>query len=164
MNNGYKEKYEPGNHLAAKNGLVYEHRLAGEQKLGRPLKKGEIVHHEDLNRSNNDPKNIIVFRTSADHARYHASGLLEYQQDGAATSPGISKPTCDICGERTVEGFRCKKHRFVYNTHFDWPKKEELVNLVKSSGITRAARQLHVSRAKLRRHLIKENITVNLHD
>ena len=41
-------------------GYVYEHMLVAEKKLGRPLKKGELIHHIDSNRQNNAPENIVV--------------------------------------------------------------------------------------------------------
>ncbi|MGO4997812.1 HNH endonuclease [Oribacterium sp. Sow4_G1_1] len=47
------------------------HRVVAEQKLGRPLKKGEVVHHRDGNKYNNSPENLEVFPSQADHARYH---------------------------------------------------------------------------------------------
>ena len=49
----------------------HEHRVIAEQKLGRPLLPGEIVHHEDGNRRNNDPRNIYVFSSQSEHASYH---------------------------------------------------------------------------------------------
>ena len=33
----------------------HEHRLVAEEKLGRPLRKGEVVHHIDGDYKNNDP-------------------------------------------------------------------------------------------------------------
>ena len=62
----------------------HTHRVVAEQKLGRPLKKGEIVHHVDENRLNNDPNNLWVFASQAEHARYHASKIknpyIEHQE------------------------------------------------------------------------------------
>lgn len=51
----------------------HTHRIVAEQMLGRPLKKGEVVHHIDGNKRNNDPSNLMVFKTQADHARWHAT-------------------------------------------------------------------------------------------
>lgn len=46
------------------------HRAVAEQMLGRPLQKGEIVHHRDGDKWNNDPSNLEVM-TQAEHARIH---------------------------------------------------------------------------------------------
>jgi hypothetical protein len=38
--------------------------------LGRPLEPGEIVHHIDHDKRNNDPANLQVM-TQAEHMRLH---------------------------------------------------------------------------------------------
>jgi hypothetical protein len=48
----------------------HEHRVVAEQMLGRPLRRGEIVHHIDGNKHNNDPSNLQVMSQS-DHIREH---------------------------------------------------------------------------------------------
>lgn len=48
----------------------HEHRVVAEQMLGRSLLLGEIVHHIDGNKQNNDPSNLQVM-TQNDHAREH---------------------------------------------------------------------------------------------
>lgn len=47
------------------------HRVVAEQIIGRPLKAGEVVHHRDENKYNNDPDNLVVFPSQAAHAKYH---------------------------------------------------------------------------------------------
>ncbi len=51
----------------------HEHRAVAESVLGRPLKKGEVVHHIDRNKRNNSPDNLMVFRNQAEHAKWHES-------------------------------------------------------------------------------------------
>lgn len=50
----------------------HEHRIVAEQMLGRPLKKGEVVHHIDGNKRNNSPENLMVFSSQVEHAKWHA--------------------------------------------------------------------------------------------
>jgi len=51
----------------------HEHRIIMEKKLGRKLKKDEIVHHKDGNRMNNDISNLQVM-TKSEHTKHHQTG------------------------------------------------------------------------------------------
>ena len=52
-----------------KNGKsITEHRLVMEKYIGRKLKKGEIVHHIDHDRSNNNIENLILCNSSFEHS------------------------------------------------------------------------------------------------
>jgi len=59
-------------------GIAYEktfgrhsHRITAETILGRPLGKGEIVHHINHNKRDNHPLNLMIFPSQVDHARWH---------------------------------------------------------------------------------------------
>ena len=49
----------------------HTHRVEAEKMIGRPLKKGEVVHHIDGNILNNCHSNLFVFKSQAEHARAH---------------------------------------------------------------------------------------------
>lgn len=55
----------------------HEHRVVAEQILGRKLKPGEVVHHIDGNKRNNDALNLMVFPNQAAHALWHKNELLD---------------------------------------------------------------------------------------
>lgn len=50
---------------------MHEHRILAEEILGRPLKKGEIVHHKDGNPRNNSIDNLEVLSSQSEHAKLH---------------------------------------------------------------------------------------------
>jgi len=54
-------------------GYVYEHIVAAEICLGRPLNIGEIVHHHDEDKSNSHYSNLLVFPSQSDHAKFHGA-------------------------------------------------------------------------------------------
>jgi hypothetical protein len=56
----YRTVYKPDHPRADVTGFVSLHILIAEEKLGRPLQDGEVVHHCDFNRGNNDPSNLLI--------------------------------------------------------------------------------------------------------
>jgi hypothetical protein len=47
----------------------YEHQAVAEQKLGRPLEPGEVVHHDDGNKQHNHPSSIFTVIASCVQSR-----------------------------------------------------------------------------------------------
>lgn len=50
-------------------GKTAVHRIVAASAIGRPLAAGEVVHHVDGNHRNNDPANLVVLSSQAEHAR-----------------------------------------------------------------------------------------------
>lgn len=48
-----------------------EHRIIVATIIKRGLKKGEVVHHIDMNKLNNKPENLYVFPSQKMHKAYH---------------------------------------------------------------------------------------------
>lgn len=61
----------PWHRLADKRGYVYRYQIVAELKLGRPLLRGEVVHHLDGDEANDHPDNLEVLPSQAEHARRH---------------------------------------------------------------------------------------------
>lgn len=64
---GYVEVWTP-------TGVRLEHQVVMEQKIGRPLAPGEVVHHIDEIKSNNDPANLML-TTQSEHIRVHLADM-----------------------------------------------------------------------------------------
>src|ERR1700682_45731 len=73
---GYVLVWNPDHPQANHAGYVREHRLVAEEILGRFLTRDEVVHHKDGDRSNNDPENLQVFDSNADHLRHELTGRV----------------------------------------------------------------------------------------
>lgn len=82
----YLGVHRPDHPKANSAGYVHVHRLVMEEKLGRYLLSGEIVHHKNENKHDNSPENLEVL-TQAEHARHH-------QLKKPETEIKLTCPTC----------------------------------------------------------------------
>lgn len=100
-------------HLADVRGYAYEHRLVAEKKLGRALAAGEVVHHIDGNKQNNNPANVQVMPSMAHH-------MHEHGRRPGRRAPGEQNPRVQCaCGcNETFEKFdRCGRPRRFVSGH-----------------------------------------------
>ena len=65
LHNPYPRRWDPRTKE-----VYYEHRAVAEWKLGRPLKTGEVVHHDDGNKRDSHPDNVWIFSCQRAHMLY----------------------------------------------------------------------------------------------
>ena len=69
--NGYILVHNANHPRRFKKHYMYEHTLVMEKKIGRYLRLGEVVHHIDFVKTNNHPDNLQVFKSNAEHMKFH---------------------------------------------------------------------------------------------
>lgn len=81
----------------------HQHRVIMEQKLGRSLIYGEIVHHIDGNKKNNNPDNLVL-TTRQKHSAQHSTKY---------------NPICKVigCGEKHFGKGYCARHLWQVRRH-----------------------------------------------
>ena len=57
--------------IKGKNKGIRYHREVVEKHIGRKLTQKEVVHHIDENRLNNNISNLMLFKTTGEHGKYH---------------------------------------------------------------------------------------------
>ncbi len=66
----------------------HAHRIAAEEKLGRALKRGEIVHHINGDRRDNRHENLEVM-TQSDHIKIHLPEMHALRVKNNAAARGV---------------------------------------------------------------------------
>lgn len=154
--------FEPPN---SSDGTVYLHREIASEKLGRKLKPGETVHHVDEDKFNNDPENLWVFRSNADHSSYHNQKLLNLipeiiiNEDGSYTTIKYRQEILCECGnDKSYDADKCK------SCNEEWiarniPSKEELQKLIWEIPSTQIAEIYNVSDKSISKWCKKYNLS-----
>jgi len=70
IKNGYKLVAKLNHTRTDARGYVREHLLVMEEKIGRPIRKAESVHHIDGNKQNNHKDNLLLFKSHNEHLRH----------------------------------------------------------------------------------------------
>lgn len=141
----YQAVFLPSHQDADARGNVYLHRLIAEQEvLHRPIRKTEVVHHIDENKFNNDPKNLMVFKTANDHSAFHQGG--EIIKDGDVYSSTRKTSYCTHCGKQISYG--CDMCADCYNDfqrkQSKRPSKDVLLNKLNSMTYTAISKEYGV--------------------
>ena len=67
---GYWYVFHPEHLNSTPRGWLFEHRYVMSEKIGRPLKKDEVVHHKDGDKLNNKIENLEL-RKNGGRRKYH---------------------------------------------------------------------------------------------
>jgi hypothetical protein len=149
----YLHSYCPGHPRANNIGYVYTHVLVAEKNLGRFLTSEECVHHEDRNRFNNLPDNIVVFKTVADHTAFHngVPRVLDGDVWWCPSKNAESKDLCPICkknykydeAEMCLE-CRNKQRRETFGK-YETPSREALKREIRTMTFTEIGQKYGVT-------------------
>jgi hypothetical protein len=149
ISNGYILVYDPQHPNAYKAkgwaGWVYLHIKVAAEKAGRPVIKGENVHHIDGNRLNNNPENIQIL-TNTEHGALHAS------QRGRKIN--IIKP-CEFCGQDTERRF-CSPECFYKNV--SKVTTDDLATMLKTMSPSAIARHYRISFSAVKKWMKKRGL------
>ena len=159
--NGYPIIYRPNHPKSNHDGYVYQHIEVAEKKLGRFLKQGEVVHHRDQNRSNNDPDNLIIFASKSDHTSFHQHDcdetLLQQLNDGAYTINYLKTDICPICNKKKARSaqicIECRKQLGPANKRIDESllSRDVLKNLIRNYSFVQISKQYGVTDNAIRK-------------
>lgn len=112
---GYTKVWTPTHPNAEKSGYIKEHILVMSKHLGRPLKKGEVIHHIDENKLNNNINNLQIFNRSS-HRSFHNIGNKYGKKDmnnrkclRCNSDKTYTNKKGHTCWYKFKDGFSCRK-------------------------------------------------------
>jgi hypothetical protein len=164
----YLCEFAPDNPRATNEGYVYVHVLVAEQKLGRFLTPEECVHHIDQDKYNNEPDNLMVFKTVSDHTAFHMG--VKAVQDGEVwycPDKGMNKkelcPRCktnykEINANICINCVNQLKHTFINGTDVERPSRDVLKDKIRIGNFTQVAKEYGVTDNAVRKWKEKYNI------
>lgn len=153
MDNGYVEIIDTTHHRARSSGAVYEHIIVAERKIGRLLKPEEVVHHINKIRHDNRPDNLMIFRSNADHTRFHHGAEVYFDKEEIAYCKPVEVKYCSCCGKdlcHDTEGSLCfdcnnKKRREDMLSKYGDITKDKLFDMLKNESFLSVGKKLGVS-------------------
>jgi hypothetical protein len=81
----------PEHPLAMPNGYVKRANLVMENVLGRPLRRGEEVHHKNRVKTDDSPGNLEL-HTATTHAQLHGAERRKIHAERASQAPKSTRP------------------------------------------------------------------------
>ena len=155
---------------AFSDGRVFVHVFVASNILGRGLLEDEVVHHKDKNKKNNNPDNIIVFATRADHTRFHSlecdDKYLILNENGSYSCKN-NQARCIECGQIiTHKATRCEDCSYIAKRKVVRPSSDTLYNdlLLSNGNFTYVGKKYGVSDNTIRKWCLKYDLPVRSSD
>lgn len=135
----------------------YIHRIVAQEKIGRKLKSGEIVHHIDEDKTNNNPENLMVFKSRSAHICYHNGGILIPLGDGTYDCKSSNLKKCIACKKildyKNTSGY-CREHYNIFQRKIkNRPSKEKILKLLETNSYIAVGKMYNVSDNAIRKWL-----------